>query len=223
MGFILPNRRSVMRTRVKVCGITRVEDALAVARVGADAVGLVFYPASPRCVDVPQARAICRALPPFVSVVGLFVNPSRGDVGAITDAVPLDLLQFHGTEAADCCTGFARPYIKAIGVQAGVDPLNVMAAHPHASGFLLDAYQPDIHGGGGVVFDWRQVPAHCDRPLILAGGLTPENVAGAIEQLQPFAVDVSSGVEQRKGIKSEAKIQAFIRGVERGDASRTRS
>jgi phosphoribosylanthranilate isomerase len=212
-----------MRTRVKICGITRVEDALAAARAGVDAIGLVFYPASPRCVDVSRAQAICRALPPFVSVVGLFVNPARAEVDAVTAVVPVDLLQFHGNEPADCCTGFARPYIKAIGMQAGVDPLEVMVAHPHASGFLLDAYQPDIHGGGGVAFDWSRVPGHCERPLILAGGLTPENVAGAIEQLGPFAVDVSSGVEQRKGIKSEAKIQAFMRGVERGDASRTHS
>ncbi len=216
---MLPNRRSGVRTRVKICGITRVEDALTAARAGADAIGLVFYPASPRCVAVPQAQAICRALPPFVSVVGLFVNPSRAEVGAITDALPLDLLQFHGSEPGDACTGFARPYVKAIGMQTGLNPLRVIAAHPHASGFLLDAYQPDIHGGGGAVFDWSQVPARCDRPLILAGGLTPDNVAGAIEQLRPFAVDVSSGVEERKGIKSEAKIQAFMRGVERGDAS----
>ncbi|MFZ0470586.1 MAG: phosphoribosylanthranilate isomerase [Thiogranum sp.] len=212
-----------MRTRVKICGITRVEDALVAARAGADAIGLVFYRASPRHVDVQQAQTLCRALPPFVSVVGLFVNPSREEVEAITAAVPVDLLQFHGHEPADCCTGFARPYIKAIGMQAGVDPGAVMAEHPHASGFLLDTYQPETHGGGGLAFDWSQVPARRDRPLILAGGLTPENVAGAIEQLGPFGVDVSSGVEQYKGIKSEVKIEAFMRGVERGDASRTRS
>jgi phosphoribosylanthranilate isomerase len=201
--------RSVVRTRVKICGITRVEDAQAAAQAGADAIGLVFYPASPRCVDVSQARAICRVVPPFVSVVGLFVNAPREAVDAILGAVPMDLLQFHGSEPAEFCATFSRPYIKAIGVQAG--------------GFLLDAYQPDIHGGGGVSFDWNQVPVSRDRPLILAGGLTPENVAGAIERLRPFAVDVSSGVEQRKGIKSAAKIQAFMRGVERGDASRARS
>lgn len=212
-----------MRTRVKICGITRVEDAQVAAQAGADAIGLVFYPASPRCVDVPQARAICRVVPPFVSVVGLFVNSPREAVDAILEAVPIDVLQFHGSEPAAYCAAFSRPYIKAIGVQADVDPQALMKVHPHASGFLLDAYQPDIHGGGGVSFDWSQVPASRDRPLILAGGLTPENVAGAIERLRPFAVDVSSGVEQRKGIKSAAKIQAFMRGVERGDASRARS
>jgi len=212
-----------MRTRVKICGITRVEDALAAAEAGVDAVGLVFYPASPRYVTVSRARAVCAALPPFVSVVGLFVNAAREEVQAVIDEVPVDLLQFHGGESADSCSGFGRPYIKAIGMQAGLDPLAVMAAHPHASGFLLDAWQPDTHGGGGAVFDWGQVPVRCDRPLILAGGLAPENVAAAIERLKPFAVDVSSGVEQDKGIKSADRIQAFMRGVEHGDASRARS
>jgi phosphoribosylanthranilate isomerase len=184
-----------MRTRVKICGITRIEDALAAAQAGADAIGLVFYSASPRCVQLPQAQAICRVLPPFVSVVALFVNAARDEVERVLEAVPVDLLQFHGSEAA----------------------------HPRASGFLLDAWQPATHGGGGAVFDWKLVPAGCDRPLVLAGGLTADNVAAAIEQIQPFAVDVSSGVEERKGIKSEAMIQAFMRGVERGDASRARS
>lgn len=209
-----------MRTRVKICGITRVEDAVAVTRAGADAVGLVFYAGSPRHVDLVQAQAICRVLPPFVSVVGLFVNAPRQEIARVLGAVPIDLLQFHGSEPAADCDGHGRRYIKAIGVHDGVDPLQQMAGYTGASGFLLDAYQPLVHGGGGVTFDWRQVPARCDKPLILAGGLTPDNVAGAIEQVQPFAVDVSSGVELRKGIKSEAKIQAFMRGVERGDASR---
>jgi phosphoribosylanthranilate isomerase len=212
-----------MRTRVKICGITRTEDALAAVRAGADAIGLVFYAASPRCVEVAQAQAICRVLPPFLSVVGLFVNASRAEVDAVLEAVPVDLLQFHGSETADDCSGFARPYIKAVGMQPDVDPLTVMAAHPAARGFLLDAWQPDTHGGGGVTFDWSRVPAQRERPLVLAGGLTADNVADAIGRLQPFAVDVSSGVEERKGIKSEAKIQAFMRGVERGDASRARS
>jgi len=212
-----------MRTRVKICGITRIEDALAAVHAGADAIGLVFYAASPRYVALPQARAICRALPPFVSVVGLFVNAARTEVDTVLEAVPVDLLQFHGQETAGDCSGFSRPYIKAIGMQPGLDPLTIMAAHPQASGFLLDTWQPDSHGGGGVGFDWSQVPANGDRPWVLAGGLTAENVAAAVTQLQPFAVDVSSGVEERKGIKSAAKIEAFIRGVERGDASRARS
>jgi phosphoribosylanthranilate isomerase len=212
-----------MRTRVKICGITRSEDALAAARAGADAIGLVFYPSSPRCVRLEQAQAICRDLPPFVSVVALFVNAERAEIDNVLAAVPVDLLQFHGAESAQDCSGFSRPYIKAIGMQPGIDPLAVMAEHPDASGFLLDAWQPDIHGGGGVAFDWRQAPQQCARPLVLAGGLTADTVPAAIGQLRPFAVDVSSGVEERKGIKSEAKIQAFMRGVERGDASRARS
>ncbi len=212
-----------MRTRVKICGITRVEDAQAAAQAGADAIGLVFHAASPRSVTVPQAQAICRALPPFVSTVALFVNAGREQVTSVLEAVPVDLLQFHGAEPVEDCRGYGRPYIKAIGMQPGIDPLALMQAYGDATGFLLDAYQPDIHGGGGVAFDWARVPAQCDRPVVLAGGLTPDNVAGAIAQARPFAVDVSSGVEQQKGIKSAEKIRAFMRGVERGDASRARS
>ena len=219
----MPRRQGRMRTRVKICGITRSEDALAAARAGADAIGLVFYPSSPRFVRLEQAQAICRDLPPFVSVVALFVNAARDEIDSVLAAVPVDLLQFHGSESAQDCSGFPRPYIKAIGMQPGMDPLADMADHPQASGFLLDAWQPDIHGGGGVAFDWNQAPQQCDRPLVLAGGLTADTVTAAIGQLRPFAVDVSSGVEERKGIKSESKIQAFMRGVERGDASRARS
>jgi len=208
-----------MRTRVKICGITRPEDGQCAARAGADAIGLVFYANSPRYVEISQAQAICRALPPFVSVVALFVNAGRECVQAVVDAVPVDLLQFHGDEPASDCEGFARPYIKAIGMKPGLDPLSVMQTHPAAVGFLLDAWQPDIHGGGGVAFDWNAMPKAAAQPLILAGGLTPANVAQAIERTRPFAVDVSSGVEQEKGIKSADKIEAFMRGVERGDAS----
>ena len=207
-----------MRTRVKICGITRPEDGYAAAQAGADAIGLVFYARSPRFVELEQARAICRALPPFISVVALFVDAPREQVEQVLDAVPVDILQFHGSETAAQCTGFTRPYVKAIGMQQGGDPLPVMAAHPAASAFLLDAWLPDTHGGGGVAFDWAQMPRSADRPLILAGGLTPDNVSAAIVQTGPFAVDVSSGVELEKGIKSADRIEAFIRGVERGDA-----
>ncbi|HHJ17847.1 MAG TPA: phosphoribosylanthranilate isomerase [Gammaproteobacteria bacterium] len=207
-----------MRTRVKICGITRPEDGHAAAQAGADAIGLVFYAKSPRYVELSQAQAICRALPPFTSVVALFVDAPREQVEQVLRAVPVDILQFHGNETAEQCTGFTRPYIKAVAMQQGSDPLPVMAAHPAASGFLLDAWQPDTHGGGGVAFDWAQMPRSADRPLILAGGLTPDNVSAAIAQTRPFAVDVSSGVEQEKGIKSADRIEAFIRGVERGDA-----
>lgn len=206
-----------MRTRVKICGITRAQDGCAAAQAGADAIGLVFYDQSPRYVEPGQAAEICAALPPFVSVVGLFVNAPREQVGAVLAQLPIDLLQFHGTERADQCEGFGRPYIKAIGMKDGVDVAGVMQAHPQASGFLFDAWQPDIHGGGGVAFDWKAMPVIDDRPAILAGGLAPENIEQAVRQTRPWAVDVSSGVEQDKGIKSAEKIEAFIRGVVRGD------
>jgi phosphoribosylanthranilate isomerase len=209
----------VMRTRVKICGITRPEDGEAAARAGADAIGLVFYERSPRFVDLDRARAICAALPPFVSVVGLFVNSPRERIAAVLSALPLDLLQFHGDESPRDCGGFARPYIKAVAMAPGRDPRQVMEGHSGAVGFLLDAYQPDTHGGGGVAFDWLSWPRSMGKPLVLAGGLTPDNVARAIESTRPYAVDVSSGVELAKGVKSAEKIDAFMRGVERGDAS----
>ncbi|MDX1697573.1 MAG: phosphoribosylanthranilate isomerase [Thiohalobacterales bacterium] len=212
-----------MRTRVKICGITRVEDAQAASAAGADAIGLVFYAASPRHVEIPQALEICSVLPPFVSVVGLFVDAAREQVKAVISELPLDLLQFHGSEDSTACEGFGRPYMKAIGMKPGVNPGAIMQLHPRASGFLLDAYQPDTHGGGGLAFDWDSFPEAGDRPLVLAGGLVPDNVALAIEQTRPYAVDVSSGVEKVKGIKSAEKIEAFMRGVERGDANRARS
>ena len=219
MHFISLVLLIVMRTRVKICGITRPEDGRAAAQAGADAVGLVFYAESPRYVALEQAQRICRELPPFVSVVALFVNASRNQVAAVLDSVPVDLLQFHGREAAEQCSGFGRPYIKAIAMKAGSDPRSVMNAHPEAAGFLLDAWQPQRHGGGGVTFDWKQVPEKSAKPIILAGGLTAENIGQAVIETRPFAVDVSSGVESDKGIKSVEKIQAFMRGVERGDSS----
>jgi phosphoribosylanthranilate isomerase len=210
-----------MRTRVKICGITRPEDGRAAARAGADAIGLVFYQPSPRCVEVPQARAICAELPPLVSVVALFVDASRERVSEVLNALPIDLLQFHGAETAADCEVYGRPYIKAIAMREGIDPVQVMADYPAAKGFLLDAYQPHSFGGGGVAFDWSRVPGHSDRPAILAGGLDPDNVARAVALTRPYAVDVSSGVESAKGVKSGDKIEAFMRGVERGIAGET--
>ncbi len=206
-----------MRTRVKICGITRVQDGCAAAQAGADAIGLVFYDRSPRYVEAGRAVEICAALPPFVNVVGLFVNAPREQVVAVLEQVPLDLLQFHGNEMADQCEGYSRPYIKAIGMKEGIDVAEVVKTHPQASGFLFDAWQPDIYGGGGVAFDWKHMPVIGERPAILAGGLMPDNVEQAVRQTRPWAVDVSSGVEQDKGIKSAEKIEAFIRGVVRGD------
>ena len=199
--------------RSKICGITRIEDALAAADAGADAIGLVFYAKSPRAVDVHQARAIIAALPPFVTTVGLFVNASRCELNEILEAVPLDLLQFHGDEAPSDCVGFNRPYIKALRVRPGDDLEAACQHYAGASGILLDTFVAGVPGGTGEAFDWSLVPARLSKPIILAGGLSADNVAQAIAQVQPYAVDVSGGVEQTKGIKDAARIEAFMRAV----------
>jgi phosphoribosylanthranilate isomerase len=199
--------------RSKICGITRIEDALAAVDAGADAIGLVFYAKSPRAVNVQQARAIIAALPPFVTTVGLFVNASRCELGEILDAVPLDLLQFHGDETPADCEGYHRPWIKALRVKAGDDIAASCKAYTGASGILLDTYVEGVPGGTGEAFDWSLVPRDLSKPIILAGGLSATNVAQAIAQVHPYAVDVSGGVEQSKGIKDHAKIRAFIQAV----------
>ncbi|CAI8817223.1 N-(5'-phosphoribosyl)anthranilate isomerase [Pseudomonas sp. IT-P12] len=199
--------------RSKICGITRIEDALAAVQAGADAIGFVFYPKSPRAVTFQQARDIIRALPPFVTTVGLFVNTSRCEMGELLDAVPLDLLQFHGDEVVADCDGWHRPYIKAVRVKAGDDIAAACRAFPSASGILLDTYVEGVPGGTGEAFDWSLIPQGLSKPIILAGGLTPDNVAAAIAQVRPYAVDVSGGVEASRGIKDHAKIQAFIEAV----------
>jgi len=205
--------------RSKICGITRIEDALAAVGAGADAIGLVFYPRSPRAVSVQQARAIIAALPPFVTTVGLFVDASRCELGEILDAVPLDLLQFHGDESAEACDGYHRPFIKALRVKPGDDIAALAARYPKASGILLDAYVPGIPGGTGESFDWSLIPRELSKPLILAGGLTPGNVAAAVREVRPYAVDVSGGVEASKGIKDAQKIRAFIDAVNGASAA----
>lgn len=202
--------------RSKICGITRIEDALAAAEAGADAIGLVFYPQSPRAVTIERARAIIAALPPFVTTVGLFVDASRCELGEILDAVPLDLLQFHGDESAADCEGHNRPYIKALRVKAGDDIAAQIDSYANASGILLDTFVAGVPGGTGQAFDWSLVPRGLKRPIILAGGLTAENVRDAIDQVRPYAVDVSGGVEASKGIKDSEKIRAFMRAV-KGD------
>ncbi|MGE6790758.1 phosphoribosylanthranilate isomerase [Pseudomonas guineae] len=199
--------------RSKICGITRIEDALAAVEAGADAIGLVFYAKSPRAVTVQQARAIISALPPFVTTVGLFVDASRCELGEILDAVPLDLLQFHGDESPAACDDYHRPYIKALRVKPGDDIAAQVALYKNASGVLLDTYVPGIPGGTGEAFDWSLVPESLSKPVILAGGLTAENVAQAIELVRPYAVDVSGGVETAKGIKDAQKIRAFMQAV----------
>lgn len=202
-----------MRTRVKICGITRAEDALAAARAGADAIGLVFYAQSPRAVDVAQARAVMQALPPFVTTVGLFVNAAPEAIRALLAALPLDMLQFHGDEPAAACRGYGRPYLKALRLAAGEDPAALARPYEDAAGILVDSYVEGVPGGTGQTFDWSQLSGGLSRPLILAGGLTPANVAAAVKQVRPWGVDVSGGVEAVPGIKDAAKIEAFIRGV----------
>ncbi|KPW50974.1 MULTISPECIES: phosphoribosylanthranilate isomerase [Pseudomonas syringae group] len=199
--------------RSKICGITRIEDALAAAEAGADAIGLVFYPKSPRAVTVLQARAIIAALPPFITTVGLFVNASRCELNETLDAVALDMLQFHGDETPEECDGYHRPYIKALRVKAGDDIAQACRTYRNARGVLLDTYVEGVPGGTGETFDWALIPDSLDKPVILAGGLTSANVAQAIAQVRPYAVDVSGGVEKSKGIKDREKILAFMSAV----------
>ncbi|MES9833175.1 MAG: phosphoribosylanthranilate isomerase [Candidatus Thiodiazotropha sp. L084R] len=206
-----------MRTRIKICGITRPEDGQAAARLGADAIGLVFYPPSPRAVTPAQASLIVKSLPPFVTVVGLFVNEDRSVIEHILKEVPLNLLQFHGDESPEECSGFGRPWIKAIRMKPDIDLAFEAQAYASGSGLLLDTYQAGVPGGTGQVFDWSMVPQSLADKIILAGGLNSENVTQAVQQLRPFAVDVSGGVEESKGIKDTTKIEAFITGVMRGD------
>jgi len=198
------------RTRVKVCGITRVEDAKAAVDAGADAIGLVFYEPSPRYVRIQQAREIAASVPAFVSVVALFVNADAEYVQDVLNSVRIDLLQFHGDEENGFCSQFQRPFIKAQRVRETSDVVASCVRFPDALAILLDSYKPGVPGGTGESFDWSLIPKSQTKPLILAGGLTPENVAPAIKQVQPFAVDVSGGVEQSKGIKDPAKIDAFL-------------
>jgi len=209
-----------MRTRVKICGITRPEDGQYAAELGVDAIGLVFYASSPRAVGIETAQAICKALPPFVSKVGLFVNAPRAEIQQVLEKVPLDVLQFHGDEAPADCEGFGRPYIKALRMAAGIDVLTALKQFPGAAGILLDSYQAGVPGGTGQTFDWSRVPTHLGQAVILAGGLNPQNVAMAIEQVRPYAVDVSGGVEATKGIKDRDKMTAFMNEVQRVGTSK---
>lgn len=209
--------KSVSRTRIKICGITRADDALAAARLGADAVGMVFHPASARCVSVETAGEICAALPPFVTGVGLFVNASEDAVRAVIDRVPLGLLQFHGDETPQDCARFGRPWVKAARVRPGLDLVEYASrfADAGASALVLDAYS-EGYGGAGEVFDWSLIPQDLALPVVLAGGLNPDNVAAAIARVRPWAVDVSSGVEAPgapKGVKDHALIARFIAGA----------
>ncbi len=212
--------------RVKICGITSVADAQIAVKAGADAIGLVFYAPSPRAVSLEQAREIAASVGPFVTVVGLFVNANEAyvrevlaDVGLhlrladATDELPLGLhlLQFHGEESPAFCAQFHRPYMKAIRMRPELDVQQAIAAYPDASAVLLDAYQPGIPGGTGETFDWQRVPNQSAQPIVLAGGLTAENVALAIQSAQVYGVDVSGGVESAPGKKDALKVEQFIR------------
>ena len=202
-----------MNTRVKICGITRVQDGLAAVRLGAHAIGLVFYDASPRAVTVGQAQVIVDALPPFVTAVGLFVNAEPAAVRHALASVPLQLLQFHGDETPAYCSAFGVPYLKAVRVRPGVDLLQYARDFRGARGLLLDAFVEGIRGGTGATFDWSLIPREPALPIVLSGGLDAGNVEAAVRAVRPWAVDVSSGVESAKGIKDAAKIEAFMNGV----------
>lgn len=205
-----------MHTRIKICGITETAHALAAARHGADAVGLVFYAPSPRNVNLEQAREIVAQLPPFVTPVALFVNPTREEVERVLAHCPISLLQFHGDEDAAFCASFDLPYLKAARVRPGLDLLEYFASYGTAAGWLLDAYREDVYGGGGEAFNWELIPATLSKPVILSGGLASHNVTEAIRRVRPWAVDVSSGVEVSKGRKDEQLIAAFIAAVRAG-------
>ncbi len=202
-----------MRTRVKICGMTRKEDVRAAVEAGADAIGFVFYPASPRAISIEQAQQLACELPPFVTTVGLFVNADRDTVHKHIEQIGLDLLQFHGDETPEQCRGYGRPYMKAIRMRPEVDLPFMREHYSDASGLLLDTYKKGVPGGTGATFNWDLVPPELASQVVLAGGLSAENVAAAIQHVHPYGVDVSGGVEQAKGIKDRAKIVAFMGAV----------
>ena len=210
-------------TRIKICGLTREQDIHAAAASGADALGLVFYAKSPRHVTVQQAAELAKVVPPFVTLVGLFVNPTVTEIVDVLSNVPLDVLQFHGEEEPLFCMQFGRPWLKAVRVKEGLDLVECTARYNGAQGLLLDAFVEGAHGGTGASFDWGLIPQELPLPVILSGGLHAGNVAAAIDQVRPYAVDVSSGVEAGKGIKDAAKIAAFVNEVKRADSVRNRS
>jgi phosphoribosylanthranilate isomerase len=205
------------RTRIKICGVGRPEDVDAAVEAGADAIGLVFYARSPRHLSLDRATALARRLPPFVAPVALFVNPSAAEVEAVVAAIPQLLLQFHGDESPAFCAAFARPYLKAARMTPEFDLLDFAAHFADAQALLLDAHV-DAYGGGGKVFDWSLIPAGVSRPVVLSGGLHAGNVIQGIQQVQPWAVDVSSGVESSRGIKDAAAIRRFCDAVREADA-----
>ena len=205
-----------MRTRVKICGITRPADGVAAAQAGADAIGLVFYPKSPRYLSAERAIEIRDALPPFVQTVALFVNADAAQVSQVLGRVKPSLLQFHGDETPEFCGQFGAPFVKACRIRADVDVLQYLQPYSRAAAWLVDSFVPE-YGGVGESFDWSLVPRGLARPLILSGGLDQKNVARAVRAVQPWGVDVSSGVESAKGIKDAGKMTAFVAEVRNAD------
>lgn len=206
-----------LRTRIKFCGITRVEDALAAVALGVDALGFVFYRNSPRYVTARTAAEIASVMPAFVSKVALFVNPQPGEVDRVLNGMHVDLLQFHGEESPQECRTYGRPFIKAVRMRADTDLARISSRYAAARAILADAYDPRHHGGTGATFDWRSIGAFEGKALILAGGLTPDNVGAAVRSVRPYAVDVSSGIESAPGKKDPAKMRRFVESV--NDAS----
>ena len=202
-----------MRTRVKICGITREQDALAAIEYGADAIGLVFYEPSPRHVTVRQAVAIAGQLPPFVTTVALFVNAEPSTISQVVDEVGVDLLQFHGQECPEYCAQHRRPWIRAVRMKPDTDLPAIQGEFSAGRGLLLDAYRPGVPGGTGETFDWDRIPAQLAPRIVLAGGLNPQNIADALRRVRPYAVDVSGGVETSPGIKDPNMMKAFIEEV----------
>ena len=206
-----------MRTRVKICGFTRIEDAVEAANLGVDAIGLVFYPPSPRHVEIEQAIQIVNALPAFATVVALFVDEQEARIREILQRVPIDCLQFHGDEPAKTCRIYGKRYIKAVSMKDNIDIQALTLEYHDADGLLLDAYHPDAKGGTGSQFDWALIPQHCTLPIILAGGLDETNAKLAVQTVRPYALDISSGVELKKGVKDSLKMAAFIKQVNEGN------
>lgn len=204
-------------TRIKVCGITRLDDALHASQLGVDAIGFVFCAASKRAITPTDAANIAAQIPPFMVRVGLFLNASQEEVLAACEQIPNLLPQFHGTETADWCESFDRPYIKALGVAEGMPTAENLALYQRSQGFLFDSNAPGELGGTGHAFDWAKLEQSAPQQLILAGGLHPNNVGSAVRQVRPYAVDVSSGVEQAKGVKDFRKMQTFVNAVRQAD------
>jgi phosphoribosylanthranilate isomerase len=205
------------RTRIKICGLTREQDVAAAVAAGADAIGFVFFPQSPRHLEIDRAAALVRSVPPFVTRVGLFVNPDPQVLSETLAAVPLDVVQYQGDETPEFCESQGYPYVKVARMRPGIDLVEFARSYPSARGLLLDAYV-ESYGGAGQMFDWSLVPKSMPLPVVVAGGLTAANVGSAIRQLRPWGVDVSSGVEAAKGIKDADKIRAFVAAVKDADS-----